>query len=49
MCHLNAFFTLLAVVLSLGPARAQATKTLTGRLLDDRLETVPMVNIEVVG
>lgn len=45
MCHLNAFLTLLAVVLSFGTARAQATKTLTGRLLDDRLETVPMANI----
>ena len=45
MCHRNAFLTLLAVVLSLGTTRAQATKTLTGRLLDDQLEAVPMANI----
>ncbi len=45
MCHLNAFLTFLAVVLSLGTARAQPTKSLTGRLLDNRLEAVPGANI----
>jgi hypothetical protein len=45
MGHLNAFLTLLVVVLSLGTAHAQPTKTLTGRLLDDRLEGVPRANI----
>lgn len=45
MCRLNAFLIFLAVVLSLGTAHAQPTKTLTGRLLDDRLESVPMANI----
>lgn len=45
MCHLNVFLTLLALVLCLGTARAQPTKTLTGRLLDDRLEGVPRANI----
>lgn len=45
MCHLNAFLSFLAVVLSLGTAHAQPTKALTGRLLDDRLESVPRANI----
>lgn len=45
MCYRNAFLTFLAVALSLGAARAQPTKSLTGRLLDDRLETVPRANI----
>jgi hypothetical protein len=45
MGHLNICLTLLAVVLSLGTAPAQSTKTLTGRLLDDRLETVPLATI----
>ncbi len=45
MCHLNAFLTLLAVVLSLGAARAQPTKTLTGRILSDRFEGVPGTEI----
>lgn len=45
MGHLNTFLTLLVVVLSLGTAHAQSTKTLTGRLLDDRLEGVPRANI----
>jgi hypothetical protein len=45
MCHLNAFLTLLAVVLSLGTAHAQPTKTLTGRLLSDQLEGLPRADI----
>ena len=45
MCHLNACLTFLAVVLSLGTARAQSTKTLTGRILSDHLEGVPRANI----
>lgn len=45
MCHLNAFLILLATVLSLGTARAQSTKTLTGRILSDRLEGVPKADI----
>ena len=45
MCHLNAFLTLLAVLLSLGTARAQPTKTLTGRILGDDLEGFPRVDI----
>jgi len=45
MCHRNAFLTLLTVVLSLGSARAQPTKTLTGRILSDRLEKLPRANI----
>ncbi|MFD1875545.1 carboxypeptidase-like regulatory domain-containing protein [Hymenobacter bucti] len=47
MSYLNAFSPLLAVVFSLGTARAQPTKTLTGRLLDDRLEGVPGATIYV--
>jgi len=42
---MNTFLTLLAVVLSLGTARAQPTKSLTGRLLGDDLEGVPMAQI----
>ena len=45
MCRLNAFLTFLAVVLSLGTACAQPTKTLTGRILSDQLETVPRADI----
>jgi hypothetical protein len=45
MGHLNAFLTLLAVVLSLGTARAQPTKPLTGRLLSEQLEGIPMATI----
>ena len=45
MCRLNAFLIFLAVVLSFGPSCAQPTKTLTGRILNDRLETVPRANI----
>jgi hypothetical protein len=45
MCHLNVFLTLLAVALSLGTARAQPTKTLTGRILSDQLERLPMADI----
>lgn len=45
MGHLNTFFTLLAVVLSLGTAHAQHTKTLTGRILSDDLEGAPMADI----
>jgi hypothetical protein len=45
MCHLKAFLTLLAVVLSLGAARAQLTKPLTGRILGDDLQGVPMAQI----
>lgn len=45
MSYLNAFLPLLVVVFSLGTAPAQSTKTLTGRLLDDRLEEVPMATI----
>jgi hypothetical protein len=45
MYHLNAFLTLLAVFLTLGTARAQPTKTLTGRVLSEGLEAVPMANI----
>ncbi|MBT9394938.1 carboxypeptidase-like regulatory domain-containing protein [Hymenobacter sp. NST-14] len=47
MCHLNAFLTLLAVVLTLITARAQPTKTLTGRVLDEGLEAVPKAFIYV--
>jgi hypothetical protein len=45
MCHLNIFLTLLAVGLSFGTSQAQLTKTLTGRLLSDDLEEVPMSEI----
>ncbi len=45
MRHLNAFLTLLAVILFLGTARAQPTKTLTGRILSEELEVVPMASI----
>ena len=46
MRHLNAFLTLLAVVLSLGTTRAQPTKTLTGQVVSDlMLEGVPGANI----
>jgi len=45
MGHLNTFLTLWAVILSLGTAHAQPTKTLTGRILGDDLEGVPMANI----
>ena len=45
MYRLNAFLTFLAVVLSFETSCAQPTKTLTGRILNDRLETVPRANI----
>lgn len=45
MCHQNACLTLLAVVLSLGTARAQPTKTLPGRILSDRLEGLSRADI----
>lgn len=45
MCHLNAFLTILAVVLTLGTARAQATKTLTGRILSEGFEASPRATI----
>jgi hypothetical protein len=45
MCQLNACFPLLAVVLCLGTARAQSTKTLTGRILSDDLAGYPRVDI----
>jgi hypothetical protein len=45
MDHLNTFLTLLAVILSLGTARGQPTKTLTGRILSGDLEGVPMAEI----
>jgi hypothetical protein len=45
MYYLNAFLTLLAAVFCLGTARAQSTKTLTGRLLGDNLEAVPRAAI----
>jgi len=44
MCHLNVLLTLL-VVLSFGTAHAQPTKTLTGRILDNRLEGLPAADI----
>ena len=43
--YLNTFLTLVAVVLSLGTARAQPTKTLTGRILGDDLAGVPRADI----
>ncbi|MCC2545512.1 carboxypeptidase-like regulatory domain-containing protein [Hymenobacter sp. BT175] len=45
MCHLNAFLTILALVLSLGTAHAQPTKSLTGRVLSEELDAVPRANI----
>lgn len=45
MCHLNALLTLWVVVFSLGTARAQPTKTLTGRVLGERLEEIPKADI----
>ena len=42
---MNAFLLLLALVLSLATAHGQPTRTLTGRVLDDRLEEVPRANI----
>ncbi|WP_035557655.1 carboxypeptidase-like regulatory domain-containing protein [Hymenobacter sp. IS2118] len=45
MSHLSAFLTLLALLLFLGTARAQPTRTLTGRILSDRLEEVPGATI----
>jgi hypothetical protein len=45
MGYLNTFFTLLAVVFSLGTAHAQHTQTLTGRILGDDLKGVPMADI----
>lgn len=44
MCHLNVLLALL-VVLSFGTAHAQPTKTLTGRILDNRLEGLPAADI----
>lgn len=41
MGHLNAFL----ILLSLGTARAQPTKTLTGRLLSEELQGVPKATI----
>lgn len=45
MGHLNAFSTLLAVLLSLGTTWAQPTKTLAGRLLSEQLEGIAMASI----
>jgi hypothetical protein len=42
---MNAFLLLLALVLSLGTSSKRSSRTLTGRLLDDRLEEVPRANI----
>lgn len=45
MSQTNAFLLLLALVLSLATAYGQPTRTLTGRVFDDRLEEVPRANI----
>lgn len=45
MCRLNTFLILLAVFLSLGVARAQSTKTLTGRILSESMEEVPGASV----
>ncbi|WP_231403214.1 carboxypeptidase-like regulatory domain-containing protein [Hymenobacter guriensis] len=45
MCHLKTFLTLVAVVFSFMTARAQPTKTLTGRLLGEDLDGVPRADI----
>jgi hypothetical protein len=45
MSHLNAFLTLLAVVLSLETAHSQGSKTLTGRILSEELEGLAMSSI----